>query len=95
METKFNEQMNSNYCLVEDITEGEFYAVLYESSWHRVQAASISEVDVDCYMIDTGETLTVSKDQICFLDPTFLKTKAQVNLNFFNFYQLIKMIPIT
>ncbi|XP_050440496.1 uncharacterized protein LOC126845703 isoform X2 [Adelges cooleyi] len=77
MDAKFNTQMNSNYCLVEDIIEGEFYAVLYESSWHRVQAASISEVDVDCYMIDTGETLTVSKDQICFIDPIFLKTKAQ------------------
>ncbi|XP_050522077.1 uncharacterized protein LOC126894827 [Daktulosphaira vitifoliae] len=79
MQAKFNDTMNTSFHLVEEVVEGEYYAVLFESLWHRVQVTSLIEEDssVTCYMIDTGDSLTVSKDQICLLDPVFKKIKAQ------------------
>lgn len=83
MQAKFNDIMNtSGFSMAEQVTEGEFYAVLYNSSWHRVQVSSTIEEDdaVTCFMIDTGEQLNIAKDQICHLEPVFMKTKIQVKL---------------
>lgn len=81
MQAKFNDTMNSaGFSIVEEVVEGEFYAVLYNTSWHRVQISSPADDDgtVTCFMVDTGEQLTISKDQICYLEPVFMKTKTQV-----------------
>lgn len=94
MQAKFNDTMNTTGCsIVEEVTEGEFYAVLYNKLWHRVQICGSTEEDdgtVTCFMVDTGEQLNISKDQICSLDPVFMKTKTQVNyilccINLFNY----------
>lgn len=81
MQAKFNNAMNKSIHIAETVVEGEYYAVLYNSTWHRVQASSSTEEDmaVTCFMVDTGESLTVFKDQICYLEPVFMKTKTQVN----------------
>lgn len=70
----------AGFSIAEQVIEGEFYAVLYNSFWHRVQICSPSEDDgtVTCFMVDTGEQLNISKDQICYLEPAFMKTKTQV-----------------
>lgn len=81
MQAKFNDTMNTaGFSIAEQVIEGEFYAVLYNSFWHRVQICSPSEDDgtVTCFMVDTGEQLNISKDQICYLEPAFMKTKTQV-----------------
>lgn len=80
MQAKFNDSMNTaGVCIVEQVNKGEFYAVLYNSSWHRVQISDPLEDDiVTCFMVDTGEQLNISKDQICYLEPVFMKTKTQV-----------------
>lgn len=81
MQAKFNETMNSSsISLLEDVTEGVFCAVLYNSSWHRVQICSLpnDNGDVTCFMVDTGEQLDISKDQLCNLEPMFLKPNTQV-----------------
>jgi len=80
MQAKFNDSMNTaGVCIVEQVNEGELYAVLYNSSWHRVLIFGPLEDDiVTCLMVDTGEELNISKDQICYLDPAFMKTKTQV-----------------
>lgn len=83
MQAKFNDTMNSSsISLLEDFTEGTFCAVLYNSSWHRVQIFSPpnDNGNVTCFMIDTGEQLDISKDQICSLEPMFLKPNAQVKI---------------
>lgn len=82
MQAKFNDTMNTTgYSIAEQITEGEYYAVLYNSTWHRVRISSPVEEDgtVTCFMVDTGELYNVSKDQICNLEPVFMKTKLQVS----------------
>lgn len=81
MQAKFNDTMKTTgFSIAEQVTEGEFYAVLYNSIWHRVQICSPTEDDgtVTCFMVDTGERLNISKDQICYLEPVFMKTKTQV-----------------
>jgi len=82
MQAKFNDTMNTAGLSIPDqVTEGEFYAVLYNSSWHRVQISSANNEDgtATCFMIDTGEQLNIAKDQICYLEPIFMKPKTQVN----------------
>lgn len=94
MQAKFNYTMNTTgFSIAEEVIEGEFYAVLYNTSWHRVQICSPTDEDgtVTCFMVDTGEQLNISKDQICSLEPVFMKTKTQVNcillsMNLFNCY---------
>lgn len=86
MQAKFNEFMNtSRFSMAEQVIQGEFYAVLYNSSWHRVQICSTIKKDdtVTCLMIDTGEHLIVATDQICHLEPVFMKTKIQVILKYY------------
>lgn len=81
MQAKFNDVMNTTgFSIAEQVTVGQFYAVLYNNSWHRVQVCDPIEEDgsVTCFMVDTGEQLNVSKDQICNLEPVFMKTKLQV-----------------
>lgn len=75
----------SGFSIAEQVTEGEFYAVLYNTSWHRVQICESTEEDgtVTCFMVDTGEQLNISKDQICCLEPVFMKTKTQVKYMFY------------
>lgn len=82
MQAKFNATMNtSDISVAEELTEGEYYAVYYNTNWHRVQIISPKENDsnsVTCFMIDTGEQLNIEVDQICYLEPMFMKTKTQV-----------------
>lgn len=82
MQAKFNDTMNTGFNIAEQVVEGEYYAILYNSTWHRVQVTACTSVEdttvVDCFMVDTGESLTISKDQICCLEPVFMKTKIQV-----------------
>lgn len=83
MQAKFNDTMNTaGLSIPEQLIEGEFYAVLYNSSWHRVQVCCAANEDgtSTCFMIDTGEQLNIAKDQICFLEPMFMKPKTQVKL---------------
>lgn len=96
MQAKFNDSMNTTgFSIVEQVIEGEFYAVLYNSSWHRVLISSSTDDDdgiVTCFMVDTGEQLNISKDQICYLEPVFMKTKTQVKCiikNNFFFFNLV------
>ncbi|VVC37988.1 OST-HTH/LOTUS domain,Tudor domain [Cinara cedri] len=80
MQAKFNDTMNTtSVSIAEQVIEGEYYAVLYNSTWHRVQISSSLGEDgtVTCFMVDTGELYNVSKDQICNLEPVFMKTKLQ------------------
>ncbi|XP_016658330.1 uncharacterized protein LOC100161737 [Acyrthosiphon pisum] len=80
MQAKFNDTMNTAGLSIPDqVIEGEFYAVLYNSSWHRVQISSANNEDgtATCFMIDTGEQLNIAKDQICYLEPIFMKPKTQ------------------
>ncbi|XP_060876676.1 uncharacterized protein LOC132949690 isoform X1 [Metopolophium dirhodum] len=80
MQAKFNDTMNTAGLSIPDqVIEGEFYAVLYNSSWHRVQIFSANNEDgmATCFMIDTGEQLNIAKDQICYLEPIFMKPKTQ------------------
>jgi len=81
MQAKFNDTMNTAGLSIPDqVIEGEYYAVLYNSSWHRVQISFANNEDgtATCFMIDTGEQLNISKDQICYLEPIFMKPKTQV-----------------
>jgi len=81
MQAKFNDTMNTEKLSIPDqVLEGEYYAVLYNSSWHRVQiiSATIEDGTATCFMIDTGEQLNIAKDQICNLEPIFMKPKTQV-----------------
>uniref|UniRef100_A0A2S2PIN6 Tudor domain-containing protein 7 n=1 Tax=Schizaphis graminum TaxID=13262 RepID=A0A2S2PIN6_SCHGA len=80
MQAKFNDTMNTEKLSIPDqVLEGEYYAVLYNSSWHRVQIISATNEDgtATCFMIDTGEQLNIAKDQICNLEPIFMKPKTQ------------------
>lgn len=79
MQAKFNDTMNTEKLSIPDqVIEGEFYAVLYNSSWHRVQLTSTNDDGTaTCFMIDTGEQLNIVKDQICNLEPIFMKPKTQ------------------
>ncbi|VVC36913.1 Tudor domain [Cinara cedri] len=80
MQAKFNDIMNTTYInIVEQVTEGKYYAVLYNSTWHRVQISSPIGEDgtVACFMVDTGDLYNISKDEICNLEPVFMKTKLQ------------------
>ncbi|XP_025412792.1 tudor domain-containing protein 7-like isoform X2 [Sipha flava] len=78
MQAEFNDIMNtSGFSIAEDIILGDYYAVLYNSSWHRVQVSYCNEEDASCFLVDTGEQLWVSRDQICFLEPIFMQTKTQ------------------
>ncbi|XP_025206964.1 tudor domain-containing protein 7B isoform X2 [Melanaphis sacchari] len=80
MQAKFNDIMNTEKLSIPDqVIESEFYAVLYNSSWHRVQILSATNDDdtATCFMIDTGEQLNIAKDQICNLEPIFMKPKTQ------------------
>ncbi|XP_022167500.1 tudor domain-containing protein 7-like isoform X3 [Myzus persicae] len=80
MQAKFNDTMNTAGLSIPDqVIEGEFYAVLYNSSWHRVQISYVNNDDgtATCFMIDTGEQLNIAKDQICYLEPIFMKPKTQ------------------
>ncbi|KAL5233145.1 hypothetical protein ACI65C_000555 [Semiaphis heraclei] len=80
MQAKLNDIMNTAGLSIPDqVIEGEFYAVLYNSSWHRVQISSANNEDgtATCFMIDTGEQLNIAKDQICYLEPIFMKPKTQ------------------
>lgn len=80
MQAKFNDIMNtSGFSIAEEIIVGEYYAVLYNSSWHRVQVVCCNEDDdASCFLVDTGEYVWISKDQICSLEPVFMQTKTQV-----------------
>lgn len=79
MQAEFNDIMNtSGFNIAENVILGEYYAVLYNSSWHRVQVLYCNEDDASCFLVDTGEQLWVSRDQICFLEPVFMQTKTQV-----------------
>lgn len=81
MQAKFNDTMNTTgFSIAEHLTEGEYYAVLYNSIWHRVQISGPIGEDgtVTCLMVDTGELYNVAKDQICNLEPVYMKTKLQV-----------------
>lgn len=74
----------SGFSIAEQPSEGEFYAVLYNKLWHRVQYICEATEDdgmVTCFMVDTGEQLNISKDQICCMEPVFMKTKTQVRFN--------------
>jgi len=87
MQAKFNDSMNTaGFSIVEQVNEGEYYAVLYNSSWHRVLISGPSEDDsiVTCFLVDTGEQINMSKDQICYLEPVFMKTKTQVKCIIYN-----------
>jgi len=92
MQAKFNDTMNTAGLSIPDqVIEGEFYAVLYNSSWHRVQISSANNEDgtATCFMIDTGEQLNIAKDQICYLEPIFMRPKTQVNCIKNNFIVII------
>lgn len=82
MQAKFNDTMNTaDISVAEQLIEGEYYAVLYNSFWHRVQVTSPKEEEsnsVTCFMVDTGEQLNIDVDQICYLEPVFMKTRTQV-----------------
>lgn len=99
MQAKFNDAMNTTgFSIAEQVTRGEYYAVLYNSIWHRVQISSPTREDgsVTCFMVDTGELYNVAKDQICNLEPVYMKTKFQVgkiyisNFSQFNVQYFIK-----
>lgn len=85
MQSKFNRIMNnSGVIIVDQVSEGELYALLYNMSWHRIQVIGPVEQNgtVSCLLVDIGEQLNVSVDQICLLNPEFKKIRNQVNFLF-------------
>lgn len=48
----------------QNVKEGGYYIVRSEDAWLRVRVLDVTETDVNCFCIDTGEELTVTKRHV-------------------------------
>lgn len=62
----------------ETIKEGGYFIVKHEDSWLRVRVFDVTDKEVNCFCIDTGDELTVTKDQVYQLKREFAVEQAQV-----------------
>lgn len=63
---------------VETIKEGGYFIVRSEDTWLRVRVLDVTDKEVNCFCIDIGDELTVTKDQVYQLKREFAVEQAQV-----------------
>lgn len=62
----------------ENVKQGGYFTVKTDDSWLRVRVLDVNEKEVNCFCIDTGDELTVMKDQVYQLKREFAVEQAQV-----------------
>lgn len=62
----------------ENIKQGGYFIVHSDDLWLRVRVLDVNDKEVNCFCIDTGDELTVAKDQVYQLKREFAREQAQV-----------------
>lgn len=62
----------------ENVKEGGYFIVKSDDSWLRVRVLDVKDKEVNCFCIDTGDELTVIRDQVYQLKREFAVEQAQV-----------------
>lgn len=76
MEIMYNSQ-GADY-KTENIKQGGYFIVKIDDVWLRVRILDVKDTEVNCFCIDTGDELTVSKDNVYQLKRDFAIEQAQV-----------------
>lgn len=56
---------------------GRYYAVKFESEWHRVEVVDVKGVFITCFFLDNGDREVVTIDNLKELDAVFLQLAPQ------------------
>lgn len=72
--------VNSSPIPLDLINVGSFYVALIEDTFLRVRVLETTQTDVNCFLIDFGDDVTVNKTKIYPLTQDLAKIQAQVHV---------------